>query len=79
VNLADARVVLQKTDAEYIVTWIMFPMSIFVLVIGRFAAKYENRPFMVSRTNLSAASTPTVSLPQVGIGSIASNRVGTLG
>lgn len=61
-DLADTRTVLQKTDAEYVVTWVMFPMSIFVLVIGRFAAKYENRPFMVSRPILPASKI-TVPIP----------------
>lgn len=42
-----AAVVLQSTDIEYIITWIMFPVSILLLVIGRFAAKHENNPFMV--------------------------------
>ncbi|ORX34201.1 hypothetical protein BD324DRAFT_583956 [Kockovaella imperatae] len=38
--------VLQKTDVEYIITWIMFPLSILLLIMGRFAAKYENRYLM---------------------------------
>lgn len=45
-NLAYA--VLQKTDVEYIITWIAFPLLILLLVMGRFAAKYENKPSMVS-------------------------------
>ncbi|EIW72740.1 hypothetical protein TREMEDRAFT_16349, partial [Tremella mesenterica DSM 1558] len=40
--------VLQPTDAEYIVTWIMFPLSIMFLVVGRFAAKYENKYAMAA-------------------------------
>lgn len=40
--------VLQKTDSEYIITWIAFPVLILLLVVGRFAAKYENRIAMVS-------------------------------
>jgi len=41
------RTVLQSTDVEYIITWVAFPLSIILLIIGRFAAKYENRPAMV--------------------------------
>ena len=40
--------VLQKTDVEYIITWVAFPALILLLVMGRFAAKYENYPSMVS-------------------------------
>ena len=39
--------VLQKTDAEYVVTWVMFPVSVLVLIMGRFAAKYEFKWAMV--------------------------------
>lgn len=39
--------VLQPTDIEYIITWIAFPLSLILLVIGRTAAKYENKPFMI--------------------------------
>ena len=39
---------LQKTDVEYIITWIAFPLSILLLIMGRFAAKYENKWLMVS-------------------------------
>lgn len=41
--------VLNPTDAEYIITWVAFPLLIIFLVIGRFAAKYENVYFMVRR------------------------------
>ncbi|WVQ85577.1 hypothetical protein IAT38_007743 [Cryptococcus sp. DSM 104549] len=40
--------VLNPTDVEYIITWIAFPLLIIFLVIGRFAAKYENRYFMAA-------------------------------
>lgn len=39
---------LQKTDAEYIITWVAFPLGILLLVLGRWAAKYENAYCMVS-------------------------------
>lgn len=38
--------VLQSTDVEYVITWVAFPLSVIILIIGRFAAKYENRPCM---------------------------------
>nr|ODN93263.1 hypothetical protein L203_00534 [Cryptococcus depauperatus CBS 7841] len=34
--------VLNPDDVEYIITWIAFPLLIVFLVIGRFAAQYEN-------------------------------------
>ncbi|WVO19665.1 uncharacterized protein IAS62_000955 [Cryptococcus decagattii] len=40
--------VLNPTDAEYIITWVAFPLLIIFLVIGRFAAKYENVYFMAA-------------------------------
>ncbi|WWD18073.1 hypothetical protein CI109_102520 [Kwoniella shandongensis] len=40
--------VLNPEDTEYIVTWIAFPLLLIFLVIGRFAAKHENRYFMAS-------------------------------
>ncbi|OXC70921.1 hypothetical protein AYX13_00338 [Cryptococcus neoformans] len=40
--------VLNPTDAEYIITWVAFPLLIIFLVIGRFAAKYENMYFMAA-------------------------------
>jgi hypothetical protein len=39
--------VLQKTDVEYIITWIMFPLLLLLLVFGRFAAIYEKKWMMV--------------------------------
>ncbi|TYJ55874.1 hypothetical protein B9479_003397 [Cryptococcus floricola] len=38
--------VLNPSDVEYIITWIAFPLLIIFLVIGRYAAKYENAYFM---------------------------------
>ncbi|ODO07446.1 hypothetical protein L198_01025 [Cryptococcus wingfieldii CBS 7118] len=38
--------VLNPSDVEYIITWIAFPLLIIFLVIGRYAAKYENVYFM---------------------------------
>ncbi|KAK4685532.1 hypothetical protein P7C73_g4616, partial [Tremellales sp. Uapishka_1] len=38
--------VLQKTDVEYIITWIALPLSLLLLVTGTYAAKYENKWFM---------------------------------
>ena len=53
---------LQKTDVEYIITWVAFPVLILLIVLGRWAAKYENIYAMVrplspdtsSRTYLQA-------------------------
>jgi hypothetical protein len=39
--------VLQKTDVEYIITWVAFPVLILLIVLGRWAAKYENVYAMV--------------------------------
>ncbi|WVQ71138.1 hypothetical protein IAR50_000663 [Cryptococcus sp. DSM 104548] len=38
--------VLNPSDVEYIITWVAFPLLIMFLVIGRYAAKYENVYFM---------------------------------
>ncbi|CAD6585312.1 MAG: Polypeptide release factor (eRF1) in translation termination [Tremellales sp. Tagirdzhanova-0007] len=38
--------VLQTNDVEYIITCIAFPISVILIIIGRFAAKFENRPCM---------------------------------
>ena len=43
----------QDDRTEYILTWVMFILSILVLVMGRFAAKYENKPFMACRSVIS--------------------------
>jgi hypothetical protein len=40
--------VLQKTDVEYVITWVALPLSLLLLVMGTFAARYENKWFMVS-------------------------------
>jgi hypothetical protein len=40
--------ILQKSDVEYIFTWIMFPLLLLLLVFGRFAAIYEKKWMMVS-------------------------------
>ncbi|KAK8865748.1 hypothetical protein IAR55_000895 [Kwoniella newhampshirensis] len=40
--------VLNPDDVEYIVTWVAFPLLLIFLVIGRFAAKHENRYFMAT-------------------------------
>ncbi|OCF56566.1 hypothetical protein L486_05416 [Kwoniella mangroviensis CBS 10435] len=40
--------VLNPDDVEYIITWIAFPLLLVFLVIGRFAAKYENRYMMAA-------------------------------
>ncbi|WWC68483.1 uncharacterized protein I206_102412 [Kwoniella pini CBS 10737] len=40
--------VLNPDDTEYIITWIAFPLLLVFLVIGRFAAKYENRYMMAA-------------------------------
>ena len=42
---------LQRTDVEYIITWVAFPLLILLLVLGRWAAKYENVYGMVSRSD----------------------------
>ncbi|WVR05710.1 hypothetical protein IAU60_002734 [Kwoniella sp. DSM 27419] len=38
--------VLNPQDVEYIITWVAFPLLLVFLVIGRFAAKYENKYMM---------------------------------
>jgi len=38
--------VLQPTDVEFVITWVMFPLLVLLLLAGRFAARYENRPSM---------------------------------
>jgi hypothetical protein len=40
-------VVLQKTDAEYIITWVALPVSLILLLEGTIAARYENKWLMV--------------------------------
>ncbi|WVQ97087.1 hypothetical protein IAU59_004197 [Kwoniella sp. CBS 9459] len=40
--------VLNPNDVEYVITWIAFPVLLIFLVIGRFAAKYENRYLMAA-------------------------------
>ncbi|WVW80299.1 hypothetical protein I302_102277 [Kwoniella bestiolae CBS 10118] len=40
--------VLNPEDVEYIITWIAFPLLLVFLVIGRFAAKYENKYMMAA-------------------------------
>jgi len=44
--------ILQKSDVEYIFTWIMFPLLLLLLVFGRFAAIYEKKWMMVSPLSL---------------------------
>ncbi|KAL7423792.1 hypothetical protein Q5752_001376 [Cryptotrichosporon argae] len=38
--------VLNKTDPEYIITWIMLPLSLVFLIMGILAARYEKRYLM---------------------------------
>ncbi|OCF45277.1 hypothetical protein I317_00799 [Kwoniella heveanensis CBS 569] len=40
--------VLNPNDVEYVITWVAFPVLLIFLVIGRFAAKYENRYLMAA-------------------------------
>ncbi|WRT65836.1 uncharacterized protein IL334_002787 [Kwoniella shivajii] len=40
--------VLNPDDVEYIITWVAFPLLLVFLVIGRCAAKYENRYLMAA-------------------------------
>ncbi|WWC60465.1 uncharacterized protein I303_103037 [Kwoniella dejecticola CBS 10117] len=40
--------VLNPEDVEYIITWVAFPLLLVFLVIGRFAAKYENKYMMAA-------------------------------
>ncbi|WWC88028.1 uncharacterized protein L201_002931 [Kwoniella dendrophila CBS 6074] len=40
--------VLNPDDVEYIITWVAFPLMLVFLIIGRFAAKYENKYMMAA-------------------------------
>lgn len=60
--------VLNKTDPEYILTWVMLPLSLVWLVMGVIAARLEISWLMVSATsgNLGARS-PTQATFDVGL------------
>lgn len=58
---------LQRTDVEYIITWVAFPLLILLLVLGRWAAKYENVYGMVSWSHYRRYSLTDQAIFMVGL------------